>query len=196
MKQIFLTITFILALNGCASIELFDLQIEASEIVQREDSFFFSYAPESAMGRSNTSHKYLKLHVSSDKPLYNYLVEDWGRHIHVYCEITCVSCEQTSNIVAFGPYYGEIDISKIFLSDKSFRENSSKGRHKYSIYTFRNLESSEHFEHGKKIERVSAENFDAISCFISGTAYLTPGIYPRSNNVTFTKHDFKAAQTK
>ena len=195
--KIFYLLLFSLITSGCASITTVDVKLEKASITKKDTIFMHGSLPWNYNNESynpNETKEYIQLDISSKKELYHHFVKDWNRILQTRCNVSCKKCNASSDIAAFGPFYKNINILDINNS-KPHIEKNEDGMFHYSIYTYRNLKSNEHYTHGQKIPEISQGNFDSLSCYVIGVT-KAPVIFPRSNNFSITGKEFNKIYLK
>jgi hypothetical protein len=189
MKLLYLVLLSLIT-SGCA-LTTIDTELENASIATKDTIFIYGdllWDYSKNQNRENESTEYIRLEISSKKELYQYFVKDGDRILQARCKISCEECKTSSDLATFGPYYDNRDISRLRNSGSHIKKNED-GLYHYSIYTYRNLKSNEHYTHGQKIPEISQGNFDTLSCYLIGIT-KAPVIFPRSNSFSITGKEF------
>lgn len=196
MKLLYLLLLSLIT-SGCASITTIDTELENASIATKDTIFIYGdllWDYNKNQNQENEITEYIRLEISSQKELYQYFVKDWNRILQARCEISCEECKESSDLATFGPYYNNSDISRLRNSGSHIKQ-SEDGLYHYSIYTYRNLKSDEHYYYGKKVPEISQGNFDTLSCYLIGIT-KAPVIFPRSNSFSITGKEFEKIYLK
>ena len=170
------------------------LQRASIVTVSRPDFLVSQYPGLSATAESGAL-TVLKLELSSDTELLNYLGESGQRQVQMRCNVQGVDNRRRYEAFGVGPIQASTDLSRSRSDPGMTAQSQPDSKYKYTAYAFPELKAHDPVnDAGRPLSELSlsTQRFESLSCFFIGVTMSTFGS-PRTNPVYVDHANFANA---